>query len=179
SLDRALARDRTGKQAPRAPRFIRIGSCIGGDRDGNPTVTAAVATQTMEIQSQHILLALEAGATRIGRTLTVDVGTTPPSSALRRRLSAARRADPTQIDAVVARSPHEPHRLFLLHIASRVAATRLRERALAYRDADDLVGDLRVLRESLAEAGASRLAFGEVQHLIWQAETFGFHLAEL
>ena len=33
--------------------------------------------------------------------------------------------------------------------------------------------------ESLAAAGATRQAFGELQHLIWQAETFGFHLAEL
>ena len=35
------------------------------------------------------------------------------------------------------------------------------------------------MRDSLAAAGAGRLAFGEVQHLVWQAETFGFHLAEL
>ena len=180
SLDRALAADGgTGKQAPRAPRFIRIGSWIGGDRDGNPTVTAAVAAEAMEIQAEHILLALEAAATRIGRALTVDVGMTPPSGAVRRRLAAARKADPSRIDALVARSSNEPHRVFLLHIASRLAATRLHEPALAYRDVNDLLGDLGVLRESLAEAGARRLAFGEVQHLIWQAETFGFHLAEL
>src|SRR5205814_6796052 len=39
--------------------------------------------------------------------------------------------------------------------------------------------ELHLLRDSLAAAGAERLAFGEVQHLIWQADTFGFHLAEL
>ena len=36
-----------------------------------------------------------------------------------------------------------------------------------------------LVQESLAQAGAHRLAFGELQHLIWQARTFGFHLAEL
>jgi len=179
SLDRALTGDATGTRAPRAPRFIRIGSWIGGDRDGNPAVTAAVAAATMEIQAQHILLALEAAAIRIGRALTVDATTTPPSSALRRRLAAARKADARRIDAIVARSTEEPHRVFLLHIAGRIAATRTGEGTLAYRSAADLLRDLHVLRDSLAEAGAARLAYGELQHLIWQTETFGIHLAEL
>src|SRR5207247_10674564 len=67
SLDRALTGDATGTRAPRAPRFIRIGSWIGGDRDGNPAVTAAVAADTMEIQAQHILLRVHAHAARRGR----------------------------------------------------------------------------------------------------------------
>jgi len=179
SLDRALAGDATGTRAPQAPRFIRIGSWIGGDRDGNPVVTAAVAAATMEIQADHILLALEAAATRIGRALTVDSTTTPPSSALRRRLAAARKADASRIDAIVARSSEEPHRVFLLHVAGRIAATRTGKGRLAYRSAADLLRDLHALRDSLTEAGAARLAYGELQHLIWQAETFGFHLAEL
>ncbi len=43
----------------------------------------------------------------------------------------------------------------------------------------EFLADLRLVQESLALAGAPRQAFGELQHLIWQAETFGFHLAEL
>jgi phosphoenolpyruvate carboxylase len=42
-----------------------------------------------------------------------------------------------------------------------------------------LLDDLCTVRDSLASAGAPRLAYGELQHLIWQAETFGFNLAEL
>src|SRR5436189_2648288 len=125
SLDRALTGDATGTRAPRAPRFIRIGSWIGGDRDGNPAVTAAVAADTMEIQAEHILLALEAAATRIGRALTVDADTTPPSAALRRGLAAARRADRKRYDALLTRSADEPHRVFLLHVADRIASTRM------------------------------------------------------
>src|SRR5207249_9849868 len=56
---------------------------------------------------------------------------------------------------------------------------RLAERELAYGSARDLVEDLRCVRDSLDAAGAARLASGEVQQLVWQAETFGFHLAEL
>ena len=147
-----------------APPFLRIGSWIGGDRDGNPAVTAEVTAETMKIQSEHALLALETVANRIGRALTVDAETTPPSRALRRRI-----AEPST----------EPHRQFLLQVVRRLQATRVGERAHAYPAADELLADLRLVRNSLAAAGAARLALGEVQHLIWQAETFGFHLAEL
>ena len=147
-----------------APPFLRFGTWIGGDRDGNPAVTAEVTAETMAIQAEHALLALEVVANRVGRALTVDAETTPASAALRRRVPA---------------SSAEPHREFMLNVARRIRATRVGEPRLAYRSANDLLDDLRTVRDSLAAAGAARLATGEVQHLIWQAETFGFHLAEL
>jgi phosphoenolpyruvate carboxylase len=146
-----------------APPYLRFGSWIGGDRDGNPAVTASVTAKAMEIQSEHALRALEAVAARVARSLTVDVATTTPSRDLVRRLR---------------RPPAEPHREFLLDVAARIRATRLREMG-AYALPGELAADLRMLRDSLLSAGAWRLASGELQHLIWQAETFGFHFAEL
>ena len=173
SLENAL-----GSKSEIAP-FVRFGSWIGGDRDGNSGVDARVTAEAIAIQSEHILFALEAAATRIGRTLTVDTDTTPASAAIRRRIAQARRSDPARIDALVTRSGDEPHRVFLLNVAGRIAATRTGDAALAYTSPAALLRDLHLLRDSLAAAGAERLAFGEVQHLIWQADTFGFHLAEL
>ncbi len=118
----------------------------------------------MAIHTEHALLALETVANRVGRALTVDSETTPASRALRRRI-----AEPTT----------EPHRQFLLQVARRLRATRLGEQPLAYHSPADMVGDLHLLHDSLVAAGAVRLAKGEVQRLLWQAETFGFHLAEL
>ena len=152
-----------GLGAP-APPFLRFGSWVGGDRDGNPAVTAQVTAEAMAIHAEHVLLALENVANRVGRALTVDTETTPPSPALRRRLKG---------------QAAEPHRGFLLMVAGRLRATRIGDRKIAYESPDDLLVDLRLVRDSLARAGASRLAHGEVQNLIWQAETFGFHLAEL
>jgi len=63
--------------------------------------------------------------------------------------------------------------------AERLAATRTRNLDLAYAGAADFLADLRLVQSSLAAAGAVRQAYGELQHLIWQAETFGFHLAGL
>jgi phosphoenolpyruvate carboxylase len=67
----------------------------------------------------------------------------------------------------------------LVLAAHRVAATRRRDADLSYRAADELLTDLRTIQLSLAAAGAARQAYGELQHLIWQVESFGFHLAEL
>ena len=77
----------------------------------------------MAVQAEHALLALEAAAIRIGRALTADTDTTPPSAALRRGLAAARRADRKRYDALLTRSADEPHRVFLLHIADRLGST--------------------------------------------------------
>jgi phosphoenolpyruvate carboxylase len=80
----------------------------------------------------------------------------------------------------VARSADgQPHRQHLILIAQRIAATRLRDADLAYGGPDELLADLRLLQSSLRAAGAQRVADGEVQQLLWQVETFGFHLAEL
>src|SRR5207302_5638 len=128
---------------------------------------------------EHVLLALEAGATRIGRALTVEAATTPPSPALRRRLAAAHARDPKGVDALSTRSADEPHRVFLLHVADRIHATRIGKRVLGYSSPADLLEDLRAISSSLAASGASRLAFGELQDLSCEAETFGFHLADL
>ena len=49
----------------------------------------------------------------------------------------------------------------------------------SYGDAGELIADLRIVQDSLAQAGAHRAAYGELQHVIWYAQTFGFHLAEL
>ena len=178
SLDWALGPSDSGVRPPLAPAFLRFGSWVGGDRDGNESVTAAVTAQTLAIQAEHVLLAFEAAATRIGRAITVDSATTPPGVDLRRRLAALRAAAPERWAEIEKRSPSEPHRQFLLQVADRVRATRT-GKVDPYASAGELLADLRCVQDSLAAAGAPRQAFGELQHLIWQAQTFGLHLAEL
>jgi phosphoenolpyruvate carboxylase len=177
-LDHVLLGDRSGSAPPAAPAFLRLGSWVGGDRDGNPTVTSGITREALRIQSGHVLLALERATTRIGRTLTAEVATTPASAALEAALAAASSAHPELIDELAVRSPGEPHRLSMLYAAARIKARRRGELA-GYRRPDELIADLQLVQQSLVEAGAHRLAFGELQHVIWQAQTFGFHLAEL
>ena len=167
-----------GGQGP-VPAFLRFGSWVGADRDGNPFVTAQVTRETATIQADHVLRALEVAATRIGRALTLHAATTPPSAGLRRALAAAHAAHPELLAEIEARSPQEPYRTYLLYAAQRINATRVRHADLAYPGPAEFLADLRTVQQSLAAAGAVQQARGELQHLIWQAETFGFHLAGL
>jgi len=176
-LDRAVS-DAGGGPAP-VPAFLRFGSWVGADRDGNPFVTAQVTRETAVIQADHALRALENVTARIGRALTLHEASTPPAAPLRRALAAASAAHPELLAEIAARSPQEPYRTYLLYTAQRLAATRDRHADLAYPGPGEYLADLRLVQESLAEAGAGQQAFGELQNLIWQAETFGFHLAGL
>jgi phosphoenolpyruvate carboxylase len=179
ALDRAMGPADSGRRPPLAPPFLRFGSWVGGDRDGNASITSEVTAATMLIQSEHVLLALENATGRVGRALTADAVTTPPSLRLRRGLAVLRSADPLRFAELEKRSPSEQHRLFLIHVADRIRATRVGDAKHAFASAVELLDDLRAAQASLAAAGAERLAYGELQHVIWQAETFGFHLAEL
>ncbi|WP_020576844.1 phosphoenolpyruvate carboxylase [Actinopolymorpha alba] len=178
-LDDRIAGEQAGTQPPKVPAFVRLGSWIGGDRDGNPFVTAAFTQKAMAIQADHVLRALERVCERVGRALTADAETTPPDPGVRRLLADARAAYPDLSEDVASRSPGEPHRQVLLLAARKLSATRQRNADFAYGNAGELLADLRTVQSSLAAAGARRLAYGELQHLIWQVETFGFHLAEL
>ncbi|MDX6340510.1 MAG: phosphoenolpyruvate carboxylase [Trebonia sp.] len=179
ALDHVLLGAASGTAASPVPPFLRFGSWVGGDRDGNPNVTAAVTREAAVIQAEHALRGLEAVCGRVGRALTVYEDSAPPSPALRRALAAASAEQPELLAEITARSPGEPYRAYLLYAAERLAATRTRSLDLAYAGAADFLADLRLVQSSLAAAGAVRQAYGELQHLIWQTETFGFHLAGL
>ena len=202
ALDRALQGPLSGEAAAVAPAFLRFGSWVGADRDGNPFVTAQVTRETAVIQADHALRALENAATRVGRALTVHAEPGLAGPEITRALGAAGRAHPDLLAEITARSPGEPYRTYLLYAARRLHATRLTGTGpdetrpdatgpdgdgragtgpggLAYGGPAEFISDLRLVQRALAGAGATRQAFGELQHLIWQAETFGFHLAGL
>ncbi|MGW8484470.1 phosphoenolpyruvate carboxylase [Microbacterium sp. NPDC055903] len=177
-IDDALRGDDSGASAPVLPPFVRVGSWVGGDRDGNPFVTASVTREAAQIASDHVLQGLERALTRIGRTLTLDAEGTPASPAAAALWESFAATDAEGATAISARSPGEPHRRLLLLFARRVAAKRTGA-AGGYGHPDELLSDLRTVQDSLIAAGARRHAFGGVQHLIWQVQTYGFHLTEL
>lgn len=179
ALDIALQPELSGTVPPIAPAFVRFGTWIGGDRDGNPNVTAKVTSEASIIAAEHILLGLGKHTTRLGRELTLDAATTPPSRDLIALRSRHRDLAEELSAQIEKRSPGEPHRQVLLFLAKRIEATRTRNADLAYTSPEEFLADLRVVQSSLAEAGDVRSAYGQLQHLIWQVESFGFHLAEL
>jgi len=171
--------DASGSVPTPVPAFVRFGSWVGGDRDGNPNVTAEVTRQAVAIHAEHALRWLNEAVLRVGRTLTLDAGGTPASRELLTSLATDAVGSPQAFGELSVRSPNEPHRQKMLVIAERVRATRDGRRESSYGSPDELLADLLLVQRSLDEAGARRAAHGELQHLIWSVQTFGFHLVEL
>lgn len=178
-LDDWLLGEAAGRATPLVRPFVRFGTWIGGDRDGNPNVTAEVTRQAAALTADRALAALAAQTQATAHRLTLATSDTPPSDALLALWNRQRRMSAEVAEAAQEQSRNEPHRYVMLFVAERIEATRRRDADLAYPDADRLEADLAVVQDSLVQAGAPRLAYGNLQRLIWQVQTFGFHLAEL
>ena len=170
---------KAGMVKPVCPAFFHPGSWIGSYRDGNPNVTAKVSRKVARKFSDHMLKALVKATTTVGRNMTMEVTTTPPSPELRSLWSHQKEMSERLTDRAATISHNELHRAVVLVIADRLQATIQRDADLMYADCDDFIADLRVVQDSLAKAGAVRQAYGPLQDLIWQAQTFGFHMVEM
>lgn len=168
-----------GYSAPRCPAFFRPGSWIGSDRDGNPNVTAKVSRQVARKFSDHVLAALEARTREIGKCLTMEVRTTPPSEELVELWNRQCELSEQLTENAGEVSRKEPYRAVMLVMADRLHCTMERDADLMYSSCEEFIDDLQIVQRSLAKAGDARAAYGSLQDLIWQAQTFGFHMVEM
>lgn len=178
-LDDWLGAEGAGRTEPLVRPFVRLGSWIGGDRDGNPNVTAEVTRAAAALANEHVLTALEDAARKISAKLTLDDSGTPASAELTALWQRQRDLSEDAAAKAANEVRHQPHRRALRMVAERVAATKRRDADLSYPGPEEMLADLEVVQRSLREAGATRVAYGDLQRLIWQVQTFGFHLAEL
>ena len=171
--------DKAGLVPPVCPAFFHPGSWIGSDRDGNPNVTAKVSRQVARKFSDHVLGALEIETRHIGKNLTMESTTTPPSAELKSLWNRQKEMSERLTDKAALISTKELHRAVMLVMADRLRATIDRDVDLMYHSCEDFIADLKIVQRSLADANAKRSAYGPLQDLIWQAETFGFHMVEM
>ncbi len=167
----------------RIPPLLRVGSWIGGDRDGNPFVTHEVMLGAVQQQSalafEHYL-----GETHIiGSRLSLTDRLVDASAELRLLSDASP-------DKAISRKD-EPYRRALILIYSRLSATARQlgheithlppvdKAAQPYATPQEFICDLDVLIDSLLKHGAVYVARGRVAYLRRAVEVFGFHLAPL
>jgi phosphoenolpyruvate carboxylase len=176
---------RTGTRPPRVGPFLHLGSWIGGDRDGNPEVTAETTLRTLRIQADHVLHGYEAVATRLMQTIAAAASADRVSRPLASRLARDAEDLPETDRQLRRRFPDEPYRQRFGFIAERLRRTRsslVGEPAPLtgrYVSAAELDAELAEVQDALLAEGLDRVAWGEVAELRWQLGTFGFHLAGL
>lgn len=181
-LEAALA-ESWPKEFPEGPfqvgPFLRWGSWIGGDRDGNPNITAQVTRATFERHRAAALDHLVGDVRWLGRRLSVGTQLTGPTPEL---LAEAIDRDEDRFPQVTARErkrrDFEPWREKLALMEARLEATRARS-PLGYTEIAEYLADLQVLQTTLEERGLGRLARDWLYAPILRARAFGFHLATL
>jgi phosphoenolpyruvate carboxylase len=181
--DRLQAEDASDDQGPREElaSFLRMGSWIGGDRDGNPFVTAEVMRGTLRLQATRVLRFYLEELHALGAELSLAAHLADVSEELR-----------TLAEHSPDRSPHrsgEPYRLAVSGIYARLAATALKlevetsrapvGEAAPYADAKQFKADLDILDRSLIANNSRVIARGRLRSLRRAADCFGFHLASL
>ena len=161
--------------------FLKMGSWIGGDRDGNPFVTAEVMRGTLRVQSSRVLRFYLEELHVLGSELSLAAHLADVSKDLR---ALAERSPDT--------SPHrsgEPYRLAVSGIYARLTATASKldvetirppvGEAAAYADVGEFKADLDVLHRSLMSNNSGVIARGRLRLLRRAVDCFGFHLARL
>lgn len=168
-------------EARELPRVVSFGSWIGSDRDGNPFVTPGCTRDALRMARETVLDFYLAAVDELHERLSGSTKQAVTSRALSSALEEYERELPSAAARPFApHAPEEVYRRFLSLVLRRLSATRAGDGAPeAYGDAFAFAADLRLLRESLVEGGALRLARQLVDPLIRQVETFGFHLHTL
>ena len=180
--DLAAALAAGGARGNRLPPFLRMGSWIGGDRDGNPNVVADTLLHAVRAQSAVAFGHYLDEVHRLGGELAMSSRLVRPTDALAALASAAHDRNPHRAD--------EPYRQALIGVYARLAATARRMSPVtlprpphvdlpAYGTPADLEADLAVVADSLATHGAADLAVERLEPLRYAVSAFGFHLAAL
>lgn len=165
------------------PSFFRMGSWIGGDRDGNPFVTADVLRRTLRMQSARAFGFYFAELHALGGELSLDARRVGVSE----RLAALAKRSPDH----AANRDDEPYRRAIAGMVARLTATARgleipeAQRAVlgdgggAYADSAAFFTDLDVVHRSLVANGSTLLARGRLRRLRRAVDVFGLHLASV
>jgi phosphoenolpyruvate carboxylase len=177
---------RLGIALPVDARPLTFGSWIGGDRDGNPTVTPQHTLRILDLQHEHALRDALDVIDELRADLSSSVRITGVTPQLETSLAADLEALP-ELDPRYRRlNAEEPYRLKLTCIRQKLVNTRRRltddaphEPGRDYRDTRELLAELELVRDSLLLHRGELIAGGRLERAIRTLAAFGLHLATL
>ncbi|WP_198264244.1 phosphoenolpyruvate carboxylase [sulfur-oxidizing endosymbiont of Gigantopelta aegis] len=190
-LERAIQRVYPEEAANfKIPAFLQFGSWIGGDRDGNPFVTAKITETTARYQSREILKRYISDVDKLSHQLTHSSALCTPNDAF----SASLEHDNKTYKHLFENRPNlfstEPYRrkLFIMRnkleyrmaqVQAKIKGQRAQSNYSGYENEADFYQDLILIQDSLCSHNDCELAFGPLKNVIRLAETFGFFLEQL
>jgi len=199
-LQAALEKHYPGVRAPR--RWLTFGSWIGGDRDGNPNVTAQVTAEALRLHRECALGRVHEALRALSRVLSVSTNRDAVMPALAALIDEIERHPDAK--GIARRYPNEPYRAVMAGLAERAQAAIQQAKtyplyplhanrpslklsptislplALPHTiSAEELCAALDLVSESLRRGRGAMLAEGELRDLQHQVATFGAHWARL
>ena len=163
------------------PDYLRFGSWIGGDRDGNPSVTAKVTWETLQLHRQLAIQKYEEKLNGLMDLLSFSTNLVTVTDELLESI----RQDREQVELKCVelwRNTKEPYRIKLGYMLQKLANTKndaLKGSPTRYNHPNELLADLLVIDRSLRHHYADYVADTDLAKLVRQVELFGFHLMAL
>ena len=160
------------------PPLLTFGSWMGGDRDGNPNVTAAVTAEALEMMRTACLHLLEARIELLAQRVSLSDRLVDRSPEIEAALAQLAARFPEEAARLERRNPEEPYRRYFSLLVARVRATRERSPG-GYDSPAELLADLRAAQRALRSGNGQFVAATQLHDTIRQVEVFGFHFARL
>ncbi|CAM4391200.1 phosphoenolpyruvate carboxylase [Saccharibacillus endophyticus] len=163
------------------PNYLRFGSWIGGDRDGNPSVTASVTWQTLQMQRKLAIREYHAILVELIRVLSFSSSIVNVTDELLESIEHDREnvaVDPKSY----WHNDNEPYRVKLTYMMRKLDNVLDDEKKGCpdrYAQPSELIEDLQIIDRSLRYHHADYVADSSIKKLVRQVELFGFHTATL
>lgn len=163
------------------PSYLRFGSWIGGDRDGNPSVTSDVTWQALTLHRQLVVRKYKEQLREMMKMLSFSTNLVTVTDELLASIEQDRKT--VQIkNAERWRNSTEPYRIKLGYMLAKLAntlETNVASEQVGYNSPAELMEDLRIIDRSLRSHFADYYADTYLAKLMRQVELFGFHLMTL
>jgi phosphoenolpyruvate carboxylase len=167
-------------------RPIRLGTWVGGDRDGNPNVSSAVTMDALRLYADRALRYQMHVVDQLIEELSLSTRITGISDELDASLAADREVLPQVYERFIRLNAEEPYRLKCSYIRARlenthqrIAAGRRHQERTDYLGAGQYLAELEIMSRSLRDHRGERIAGGVLTRAIRAARTIGLHLATL
>jgi len=163
------------------PTYLRFGSWIGGDRDGNPSVTAEITWETLRLQRKLAIREYQRILSEYMQYLSFSTSIVDVSGELLKSIAD----DREQVEITrrtVWHNEKEPYRIKLVYMMEKISNVlddSKKGTPEAYGTPLDFIEDLEIIDRSLRFHYADYVADTYIQKLIRQVELFGFHTAAL